>query len=115
MTNAPIDTTVITELEESIGSDFMVELVDTFLDEAPTILAELSAGLDAHDMDQFRRAAHSIKSNADVFGALDLAERARQLELSGPQGDPEELGASLDKLNAAYAEAAAALKAFAHG
>ena len=60
----------------------MLELVDTFLEEAPRMLDELRAALAAKDADRFRRAAHSLKSNSNTFGALKLGAMARDLELS---------------------------------
>ena len=55
----------------------------TFLEEAPAMLAELRDALAAGDADTFRRAAHSLKSNSHTFGALALGALARDLELGG--------------------------------
>ena len=87
MVEGPIDLSVFNELKEATGPDFIKELVETFFEEAPGILAELSGAAKAGDVDQFRRAAHSLKSNGSVFGAHKLAELARQLELSGFEAD----------------------------
>ena len=106
----PIDIAVFRELEEATGSDFIAELVATFLEEAPGILAELKDAAATGDHDQFRRAAHSIKSNANVFGAHELAELARRMELSGLGADQTETGAQLDALNAAYERSTAELQ-----
>ena len=73
-----IDTDVFRELQATAGADFVVELVDTFFEEAPAMLAELRNARAAEDADRFRRAAHSLKSNSHTFGALPLgALRAR--------------------------------------
>ena len=40
------------------------------------------------DADRFRRAAHSLKSNSNTFGALRLAALARELELNGLDAGP---------------------------
>ena len=37
----PIDTSVLDELEEAVGAEFLVELVETFLAEAPVMMATL--------------------------------------------------------------------------
>ena len=55
-----------------MGAEFAAELVATFLDEAPGMVAELKAAAAGGDADAFRRAAHSLKSNASVFGAAAL-------------------------------------------
>jgi len=78
-----IDETVLTELQEDTGAEFLEELVTTFLEEAPGMIAELKSAQEASDTDAFRRAAHSIKSNAHVFGAAGLADLAMKLELEG--------------------------------
>ena len=106
-----IDPIAFAELQASAGADFVRELVDTFLEEAPPMLAELRAALADGRADAFRRAANSLKSNASTFGARALAERARELELNG-------VGAATPEAVAALAEhyeaAAAALKALRH-
>ncbi len=83
MTTQLIDPSVFAELSEAMGADFAAELVETFLGDAPNMLADLKAAMAAGDGDAFRRAAHSIKSNAEVFGAGELADQARALELDG--------------------------------
>ncbi|MES2099665.1 MAG: Hpt domain-containing protein [Pseudomonadota bacterium] len=105
-----IDRLAFAELEASVGADFALELVDTFLEEAPTMLAELRSAHAGANADAFRRAAHSLKSNSLTFGATELARRARELELQGLPAD----SAPLDALDAACARAAAALKGLRH-
>ena len=83
MTEDLINETVFNELAQDTGSDFVLELVSTFLEEAPDMIAELKSALADGDADGFRRAAHSIKSNANVFGASGLSELARKMEIEG--------------------------------
>jgi histidine phosphotransfer protein HptB len=78
-----IDPATFGELQANAGADFVVELVDTFAEEAPSLLAELRASFASAAADRFRRAAHSLKSNSNTFGATRLAELARTLEMSG--------------------------------
>ncbi len=111
MTQIAIDLQTYDELKKTVGAEFVRELVDTFLEEAPQMLVELRAAFDAQSVDPFRRAAHSLKTNAYTFGASVLGSQARALEQSGLPSD----GGSLDALEAAYAEAAAALRALTHG
>jgi HPt (histidine-containing phosphotransfer) domain-containing protein len=110
-----IDTATFNELRETAGPEFVTELVDTFLEEAPRMLADLKSARDAADADRFRRAAHSIKSNASTFGALELASLARALELGGLAADPARDVEAMAALDAAYGRAAAALKGMSHG
>lgn len=82
-----IELSVFRELQDNAGADFVNELVDTFLQEAPETLSELRSAWDAKSAERFKRAAHSLKSNGHTFGANDFAELARQLELGGLPGD----------------------------
>jgi histidine phosphotransfer protein HptB len=106
-----IDRSVFAELQAAAGADFVVDLVQTFFEEAPQIIAEMRAAQAAGGAEQFRRAAHSLKTNASTFGAGALAERARTLELGGLPPN----AAGIDALEATYHDAAAALEALRHG
>ena len=106
-----IDLDTYRELEATAGAEFAAELVATFLEEAPTMLADLRTAYAAADPDTFRRVAHSIKSNGATFGAASLSDLARELELGGlPTGT-----APLDRLEAACAQATSALRTLADG
>lgn len=83
MTQNFIDPTVYQELQEAMGAEFAAELLDTFLSDAKNMFADLQSAADAADLDGYRRASHSIKSNAQTFGAEVLAAEARAMELSG--------------------------------
>ena len=111
MSEKPIDLVVYAELKATMGPEFVVELVDTFLDEAPGMLVELRTARVEGNADRFRRAAHSLKSNANTFGAVGLAGRARELELKGLDAEPARDEAAIAALETEYAVAAAALKA----
>lgn len=118
MREASIDRDVIEDLREATGDEFLSELVMTFLDEAPTMIAELREAAEEGDADGFRRAAHSIKSNADTFGAVALAAQARAMELGGLPKEAATGGTltqALDALDAEYARASAALKGILDG
>lgn len=78
-----IDPHTFDELQANAGADFVAELVDTFAEEAPLLLAEMRAALAAGAAERFCRAAHSLKSNSSTFGASHLAATARDLELGG--------------------------------
>jgi len=109
MTGPTIDRATFEALNESAGSDFVRELVDTFLAEAPAMLTDLRGALAANDAERFRRAAHSLKSNSMTFGALALGGMARTLELGGLDAVRRANGNPLDDLTDEYARAARAL------
>ena len=109
MSSPTIDRATFAELEQTAGAEFAVELVDTFLAEAPAMLADLRAALAAGDADTFRRTAHSLKSNGSTFGAQAFAAMARGLELGGMASVQAAAGQPLDALDAEYARVASAL------
>jgi HPt (histidine-containing phosphotransfer) domain-containing protein len=97
-----IDKTTFDELKQMSGDDFINELIDTFLEDAPKMIAEIKSALAANNTDTFRRAAHSMKSNAATFGASRLAELAKELEMLGKENKLLETGDKLKSLEEAY-------------
>ena len=115
MNESVIEQVVFAELQSTAGAEFAVELVDTFLEEAPGMLTELRNARAQGDAELFRRSAHSLKSNGNTFGASRLAAMARELELAGLNADPAQDLDALAALEAEYARAAAALKDLCSG
>lgn len=114
MADTAIDRATFDALKQTAGADFVRELVDTFLQEAPSMLDELRRALAAQDADKFRRTAHSLKSNSNTFGALTLGAMARELELGGLSKANENRGQPLDALAGEYSRVAAALTELRH-
>ena len=114
MTEPAIDPAAFAALEASTGADFARELVATFLEEAPAMLADLRGALEARDADRFRRAAHSLKSNGNTFGALALGALARDLEVAGVAQVAARGAEPLAAVESEYRRAAAALAALRH-
>jgi HPt (histidine-containing phosphotransfer) domain-containing protein len=101
-----LDPAALEGLREIGGDDFVGDLVDTFLADAPPLLAALR-GTDA---DEVRRAAHTLKSNGATFGATRFSELCRELELLAKSGD---LAAAPDltaRIDAEYALVAEELR-----
>ena len=114
MSSPAIDRATFEALKDTTGAEFVLELVDTFLQEAPSMLDDLRASLAAKDADRFRRTAHSLKSNSNTFGALALGAMARELELGGLAKGGERGGQPLDALAHEYSRVAAALAELRH-
>ena len=115
MSEAVIDRTVFEELKITAGAEFVGELVDTFLTEAPNMLSDLRRALDANDAERFRRVAHSLKSNSNTFGATSLAAMARNLELGGFSAARADNGEPLAALAGEYSRVAHALTELKRG
>ena len=109
MTDTAIDRATFENLKATAGADFVHELIDTFLTEAPAMFEDLRSALAANDAARFKRAAHSLKSNSNTFGALALGAMAKHLELGG-LASAHEAGEPLDALAREYSRVAQALK-----
>jgi len=115
MTPDAIDLAVFRELQDATGAEFVVELVDTFLEEAPGMIAEMRSARAATDAERFRRAAHSLKSNSLTFGATTLGQLARQLELAGLGADPAADEEAIAAIDVAWRDAAEMLRELSRG
>ena len=90
------------ELKQMSGTDFINELIDTFLEDSPKLIEEMGSALKVNNVDSFRRAAHSLKSNAATFGASELFALAKELEILGKENKLNEMGDRLRALEEAY-------------
>lgn len=97
-----IDPLVFNELRKMTDPSFLSHLVDAFLEDAPAQFELMQSALASGDAGEFRRAAHSIKSNAATFGAASLSELARELEMLGKEGRLEEAGKKLQEIHSLF-------------
>ena len=110
-----IDLPTFEALKEAMGADFINELVQTYFDETPGLLAKLNESLTRQDAEEFRRTAHSIKSTSNSFGALALGTLARELEMMGKEQHLEGAPAKVKKLETDYAVVKTRLEELCHG
>jgi len=110
-----IDHATFQQLEETTDAEFVSELVDTYCEETPRLIADLQQALRRGDAETFRRSAHSIKSSSASFGALDFAAQARELEMIGKAGDLTGAAAQVARLSRAYQQVEHALRELQHG
>lgn len=104
-----IDQATFEELKQMSGEDFINELIDAFLDDAPNMIQNMRAALVASDVESFRRNAHSLKSNANTFGAVELGVLARELEMMAKENNLE-IGNRLEVLQEALDNVAKELR-----
>jgi HPt (histidine-containing phosphotransfer) domain-containing protein len=104
-----IDKATFEEIKQMSGEDFINELIDAFLDDAPNMLRNMHTALQATDVESFRRNAHSLKSNANTFGATELGILAKELELMARENNLD-IGNRLEILKEAYDKVAEELK-----
>ena len=110
-----IDSAVLDGLLESVGGDreFLAELLQTYFEDSPRLLETMHTALAASNADEFRRAAHSLKSNSANFGAMTLSRMAKGLEDMGKAGTLDGAAAGVAQAEAEYARVRAALESAA--
>ncbi|MFO1068866.1 MAG: Hpt domain-containing protein [Geminicoccaceae bacterium] len=83
-----LDPTALDSLTKLIGGDrrLLGPLIESFLEVAPNLQAEVRAGTLAGDGKRLQTAAHTIKSSARDFGAVRLADLCQELEKLGRDG-----------------------------
>jgi len=97
------------ELKQMSGDDFINELIDAFLEDAPNMLNNMKVALEQKDVESFRRNAHSMKSNANTFGAMELGALAKELEFMAKENNLD-VGNRFEVLQERYDKVAEELK-----
>jgi histidine phosphotransfer protein HptB len=110
-----IDQPTFDALVDAVGEDFIDELLQAYYEEMPELLAALQQATANLDYETFQRAAHSIKSTSNSFGAFQLAELAKELEMMGKAKILEGAQAKVDKLAQDYSQVWLSLEVLAHG
>lgn len=113
VSNTTIDPTVFQTLKEAVGEDFIGELIETYLNDAPKLIAEIRRTLKEGNTEVMRRAAHSLKSNSGNFGATRVVELAKALEITAKSGALEGAPEVLNQLELEYRQAADELRRLA--
>jgi PAS domain S-box-containing protein len=90
-------------------------VAETFLDEAPGLIAAVRAGLSAGDAEAVRRDAHAIKGASANVGGDAMRLVAQAIERSADAGDLAAAAARLPDLESAFARLQDAMHAFAAG
>jgi HPt (histidine-containing phosphotransfer) domain-containing protein len=103
-----LDRSALADLEAATGDPaFVAELAETFLREAPALVATLRSA----ETDDLRRAAHTLKANARTFGATALADLCQALESAATAGTLDPASGLAARIEDEYARVAAALGA----
>ena len=112
-----VDNAVLGALRESVGGDpeFLGELVDEFLQDAPTQLEALREAASSGDATTARRAAHTLKGNSLTFGARKLASLCQDAETAASADDLTAVLSRLDEIDAEWSRVGAELLAWREG
>ena len=109
-----IDQSAIDNLLTSVGGDtaFVSDLIGEYFTDTRIQFGNMQQALDAGDVDSFRRAAHSLKSNSANFGATQLAALCRHLEDLAKANNLSDASDILHEAQAEYEQVEIALKAY---
>jgi CheY-like chemotaxis protein/HPt (histidine-containing phosphotransfer) domain-containing protein len=110
-----LDDDALKNLRELGGDDFLAEVIDAFLADAPGLLATLRQSLDDVSSEELRRAAHTLKSNGATLGAHGFADLCRTLEQRAKTGELEGAEKLVEEIEAEYRPLEAALAALRAG
>jgi len=83
-----IDEGVLRNLLDDMGNDAEVvkELIQSFLEEGPKLLAEGRAACAQGNALEVQRAYHTLKSTAATFGAMQLSSLSKEIEQAARNG-----------------------------
>jgi signal transduction histidine kinase/CheY-like chemotaxis protein len=94
--------------------DLLHEVIELYLGERHTLLAEIREAQRAEDGEALRRAAHTVKGTVATFAAEPAREAALSLELMAEANDWSRTAGAIDELEVRLAELAEALAAPQH-
>jgi CheY-like chemotaxis protein/HPt (histidine-containing phosphotransfer) domain-containing protein len=100
--NGGLDDAALDSLRELGGDEFVAEVIDTFLADAPDLLAAMRTSLRDGDTDELRRAAHTLKSNGATLGAARFAEVCSELEALARSGQLEGASRLVERVEHEY-------------
>ncbi len=97
--HAAIDRAVIERLDRLGGKKLATGMIDIFLQHAPTRIEAATVALAASDLDEVRRAAHSLKSSAGNLGAATLQGICENIErIAHGEDTNNEIPALVDRM-----------------
>lgn len=103
---ARLDDKALSELKEMIGEeDFpevFADLVQTYLNDSPTLMQGLITGAQEKSLKQIKINAHSLKSSSATLGAVEFSQLCQQIELSCIQENLDEACSLIPQLENEY-------------
>ncbi|MGH2977375.1 MAG: response regulator, partial [Gaiellaceae bacterium] len=97
-----LDDAALQSLRDLGGDDFLGEVIDAFLADAPALIATLRRSLEERNSEELRRAAHTLKSNGSTLGAEAFADLCRTAEQRAKASELEGLSQLVDRIEEEY-------------
>ncbi len=101
-TEISLEAAALQNLRDLGGTEFLAEVVDVFLAEAPTLITSLRSSLERQDTEELRRAAHTLKSNGSTLGAAAFAELCRTVEQQAKDGRLDGVSQLVERIEQEY-------------
>jgi len=97
-----LDDGALGNLRDLGGDEFLGEVIEAFLADAPALLATLRSSLESGNSEELRRAAHTLKSNGATLGAAGFADLCRTLEQRAKEGELDGASELVDRIEQEY-------------
>ena len=109
------DNPLLTRLQELVQEtdfEFVIELVDIYLNETPTQIQTMVKALDTQDQHMLTIAAHTLKGSSLNLGAKQLGAACFKLEELGRSGIPISTSINTNEIESEFEQVKAMLLTF---
>ncbi len=105
-TSGRIDRAVLAEFGELMGEEgvqMVAGLVTLYLKDSPLLIQDMRQAVECGNLDDLRRAAHTLKGNSSQVGASRLSGLCFELEQAAITGKLEGAGGMIERIQAEFA------------
>jgi HPt (histidine-containing phosphotransfer) domain-containing protein len=95
---------------EEYGEDFLVELIEVYLEDTPNRVAQMHQAFQGGDAETLIREAHTLKSSSANLGAMRLSALAKQMELAGRSGNFQRMDDDMEQFKDEFVRVKVALE-----
>jgi CheY-like chemotaxis protein len=99
-------------LPSTLGREGAIDILDTFIADAPRLTRGITAAADGADAGQLRLYAHTMRANCAMAGAVTLAARCSELEQQAMTGLLDGAGSRARDIVTAYRQLVVTVQAF---
>jgi HPt (histidine-containing phosphotransfer) domain-containing protein len=93
----PIDISILTSLEDSIGTENLYQLISLYLDHSTKAIAKMKIAFEQQNFVTIEAENHALKGGSGTFGAMQLYHSCQALQvlakklIKNNQASPEEI------------------------
>ena len=110
-----LELSALDRLKEWGGDKLLAQMIHLFLTNAPGRMAQIRSGIDAGDIKEAEKGAHSLKSSSANVGAMHLRTIAADMERAAADGEAAAVTALLPSMESAFSQAISALESVEKG